>query len=150
MTYFFYIREKKLIESALGSEIIESIENNGNFYIKIKQASLIRVSSILFSNAGLRFCSLINCFAVDFLKEFSVFSIYYQLLSFQLKKTLFLVTDVKEYESLQSLTILFKNVDWYEREIFDMFGMIFNDHPDMRRLLNDYDYANFPLRKNCS
>jgi NADH-quinone oxidoreductase subunit C len=103
--------------------------------------------SILASSKELKFSTLTDCFAQDFLKEKNAFFIYYQLQSYKLNKTIFMVTSVQEDNLMQSVTMLFENANWYEREIFDMFGIKFNDHPDMRRILSDHSSAFFPLLK---
>ena len=144
----FGIHEQNMVRNALGAAVLKSYDSHENFYIKIRQSSLIRSMSILRSDSNLRFSSLVDCFAVDFLAKSKVFSIYYQMLSYQLNQSLFVSIDLNENDILPSLTILFQNANWYEREIFDMFGIVFHDHPDMRRILTNHDFSSFPLLKN--
>lgn len=144
----FPLHQKKIIKSVLGKDIVKTAELNDNFYIYLRNSSILRCISILKSNIELNFSVLVDCFAVDCIQKSKCFSIYYQLISYKLQKTIFIVTDIQENELMQSLTILFDNANWYEREIFDMFGITFNDHPDMRRILNPHDHNSFPLRKD--
>lgn len=139
---------EKLIKSILGKDISEIKENAGNLYFVINQGAILRCLSILSSNTETLFSALTDCFAVDYLEQKGVFSIYYQLHSYKLDKNIFLVNNIRPNDKVQSVTVLFENANWYEREIFDMFGIMFNDHPDMRRILNRDDISGFPMIKN--
>lgn len=134
---------KKFIRSALGKEILKIQEQTGKLYISLKPSSVLRCMSILYSDQKLKFESLSDSFAVNF--EGKGISIYYQLLSCKLNSNIFIVTNLGAIKIMQSLTILFENANWLEREIFDMFGVQFNDHPDMRRILNNHDHSCFPM-----
>lgn len=138
---------KRLIKSILGKEISETTLRAGNLYFTIKQNTVLRCMSILRSNTETLFSALTDCFAVDYLKQREEFSIYYQLHSYKLDKNIFVVTSVKQNEQIKSATVLFENANWYEREIFDMFGIKFIDHPDMRRILDPSQACGFELLK---
>jgi NADH-quinone oxidoreductase subunit C len=139
---------KKKIKQVLGNNIIKTYSEIDQYYINIKSKNVLRGISILYVNSELLFNSLVDCFAVDFIKINKTFAIYYQLLSYKLQSKLFVITEISEGEITQSLSMLFENANWFEREIFDMFGIQFNDHLDMRRLLNHDNFSEFPLRKN--
>jgi NADH-quinone oxidoreductase subunit C len=139
---------KKKIKQILGSDIIKTYDNFGQFYITINSKNILRIVSILNANSELAFSSLTDYFAADFIQINKTFAIYYQLVSYNLKSSLFITTDILEGEIMQSISLLFENANWFEREIFDMFGIQFNNHPDMRRLLNRPDFPSFPLRKD--
>ncbi|MDR0640314.1 MAG: NADH-quinone oxidoreductase subunit C [Holosporales bacterium] len=124
----------------------KSIKNE-NFYVYVRPISILRCLMLLHSEPKLKFSTLVDCFAVDFLRQHGYTSIYYQLLSYTLNDSLFVVTNIPEDTHAQSITIIFENANWYEREIYDMFGVSFSGHPDMRRILNPEEYAGFPLRK---
>lgn len=138
---------QKLVKSILGKDILKIDYLNGNLYFNISQSVVLRCMSILGSNTETLFSSLTDCFAVDYLKLRGEFSIFYQLHSYKLDKNIFVVTNIKENDQIQSMTVLFENANWYEREIFDMFGIKFSDHPDMRRILNCDDSLAFSLLK---
>ena len=139
---------QKKIKQILGSDIVKTYANFDQLYVYIKQRNVLRNVSILNSNSEFGGFQLVDCFAEDCLQDKKCFFIYYQLLSYVTKQSLFVVTDVQDGEMVQSLTILFENANWFEREIFDMFGIQFYDHPDMRRLLAKNENG-FPLRKNA-
>lgn len=138
---------KKKVKQILGNDIVRTYANFDNLYIFIKPRNVLRNISILNSNSEFGGFQLTDCFAEDQLQNKKRFFIYYHLLSYALKKPLFVVTDIQDGEMLQSLTILFQNANWFEREIFDMFGIQFFDHPDIRRLLAE-NKNDFPLRKS--
>ncbi len=138
---------RKLIESVLENEISKIEILNDYLYITIYPNTVLRSLSILNSNMQLSFQTLIDCFAVDYLKQRGVFTIFYQLHSYKIDKTIFIKTDALEDDNVQSVSMLFPNANWYEREIFDMFGIKFFDHPDLRRILNHHTDKHFLLRK---
>ncbi len=138
---------RKLIESVLENEISKIEILNDYLYITIYPNTVLRSLSILNSNMQLSFEALIDCFAVDYLKQRGVFTIFYQLHSYKIDKTIFIKTDALEDDNVQSVSMLFPNANWYEREIFDMFGIKFFDHPDLRRILNHHTDKHFLLRK---
>ena len=138
---------QKLIKSILGKNISNIDVSCDNLYFSISQNLVLRCMSILNSNAETLFSSLIDCFAVDYTQQRDEFSIYYQLHSYKIDKSIFIVTNVKKNVQMQSATVLFENANWYEREIFDMFGIVFNDHPDMRRILSRDEIRGFPMLK---
>ncbi|MDR1034335.1 MAG: NADH-quinone oxidoreductase subunit C [Holosporales bacterium] len=127
----------ELLRTKLGDdEFIEAIEEEGgSLYLHVRPSSLLKCVSILQLDRILMFSSLVDCFAVNPPKHFSGengdISIYYQLVSYLLGKHLFIITDIPDRKNAQSLTGVFWNSDWYEREIFEAFGVSFDDHPNM-------------------
>lgn len=138
---------KNNILKILGKDIVDSWDESGMFYIEIRQNSLIRSLTTLSNNNSLLFSMLIDCFMVDHTRKNGRLSIYYILYSNALKNRICVVSDIQEDEHAQSISIIFQNAIWYEREIFDMFGIVFDRNPDMRRILLNYDDNSHPLRK---
>ena len=139
---------RKLIESILENEILKIETLNDNLYVSIYPNLILRSLSILNSNPELSFEALTDCFAMDYLKLRGVFTIFYQLQSYKIDKTIFIKIDISEEDNVQSVSMLYPNANWYEREIFDMFGIKFLDHPDLRRILSHYTDGQFLLRKS--
>lgn len=137
----------KQIGLLFGKNVVLSEVLNDYIYIQVYPNLLLKSLSILNSSSELSFSTLTDCFAVDYLKQKNAFMIFYQLHSYKLDKTIFIKTRLQLNDNMQSISVLFPNADWYEREIFDMFGIIFFDHPDLRRLLNHHSKSGFPLRK---
>lgn len=96
----------------------------------------------------LRFTILTDLFAADFLARSKRFEITYNLLSLKLNKRLLVKIEVQEEEIVPSITKVFSAACWYEREIYDMFGVNFSGSHDNRRILTDYDFVGHPLRKD--
>lgn len=95
-----------------------------------------------------KFSLLIDICIFDTLKYKSRYGVVFNLSSVHYNYNLQLITYIKEQTSLYSLVSLFKNANWVEREIWDMFGIYFKNHPDLRRILNDYTFSWFPLKKD--
>ena len=115
---------------------------------KILPENLLNVVKFLKENKELRFTVLTDLFAADFPERDKRFEVVYSLLSLKLNKRVLLKIEVAEDESLNSITSIYSAACWYEREIFDMFGIEFKDSPDLRRILTDYGFKGHPLRKD--
>ncbi|MFV0409126.1 MAG: NADH-quinone oxidoreductase subunit C [Paracoccus sp. (in: a-proteobacteria)] len=111
-------------------------------------SGLLRVLEFLQSDANCRFSSLTDITAVDHPERPARFDVVYQLLSMYRNQRIRVKVAVREDELVPSATGLFPGANWYEREIFDMFGVMFSGHPDLRRILTDYGFHGFPLRKD--
>jgi NADH-quinone oxidoreductase subunit C len=108
------------------------------------------ISSILFlkTNDKCRFKQLIEITAVDYPEREKRFKIVYLLLSHENNLRIIVNMDIDEKVVLPSITKIFPSANWMEREVFDMYGISFKDHPDLRRILTDYGFEGFPLRKD--
>ena len=91
---------------------------------------------------------LIDITAVDYPERDKRFKMVYLLLSHEKNSRIKIEFDIKEGEILSSLTSIFPSANWMEREVFDMYGVEFKDHPDLRRILTDYGFKGHPLRKD--
>jgi NADH-quinone oxidoreductase subunit C len=125
-----------LLESRLKGGFIKLIEESGDLHAYTDYGSILKCISVLRSDSSLAFSSLVDCFAVNYLERNNCVSIYYNLLSYTLNKRLFVVTNIPKEASALSLTEIFWNANWYEREIFDMYGVVFSGHPDLKRILS--------------
>nr|YP_011008308.1 NADH dehydrogenase subunit 9 [Ishige okamurae]WBP70209.1 NADH dehydrogenase subunit 9 [Ishige okamurae] len=93
--------------------------------------------------------NILSCISgVDLLNKGDRFQIIFDILSFKLNNRIRVKTNVNEIEGLPSTVCVFINSNWWEREIFDMFGVFFSGHPDLRRILTDYGFQGYPLRKD--
>ena len=118
--------------------------NYGGFDIDCKD--LIALLKTLRDDEALRFTVLTDLFAADFPERPKRFEVVYNLLSLKLNKRL--VIKIQTAESSPSVASIFSAAVWYEREVFDMFGVAFDGCPDMRRILTDYGFVGHPLRKD--
>jgi len=95
-----------------------------------------------------RFKNLTDIIGVDYPEQDNRFKVIYQLLSTNFGIRLQVEISTDEISPVPSVTSLFSSADWFEREVFDMFGVIFSGHPNLRRILTDYGFEGFPLRKD--
>ncbi len=115
---------------------------------KISPQDLIRFLQFLKENKDLRFAILTDLFAADFPERKKRFEVVYSLLSLQLNQRILIKVELAENESILSSTSIYSAACWYEREVFDMFGINFDQSPDLRRILTDYGFKGHPLRKD--
>ncbi len=121
---------------------------NGLYLLSLEQSMLIKVVKVLKENEKLKFNQLIDLTAVDYPNKKNRFEMIYILLSVEFNFRIIIRFLINENQSVDSLTNLFPAANWYEREVWDLFGIAFNNHPDLRRLLTDYGFLGHPLRKD--
>ena len=139
---------EKKINSELTTKIKESKIKHNQLYVTINSEDLLDVILFLKTNKNIKFRQLIDITAVDYPENQKRFKIVYLLLSHEFNQRIILSYFISENEKISSLTKIFPSANWMEREVFDMYGIKFNDHPDMRRILTDYGFEGHPLRKD--
>ena len=139
---------EKKINSELTTKIKESKIKHNQLYVTINSEDLLDVILFLKTNKNIKFRQLIDITAVDYPENKKRFKIVYLLLSHEFNQRIILSYFISENEKISSLTKIFPSANWMEREVFDMYGVKFNDHPDMRRILTDYGFEGHPLRKD--
>jgi len=139
---------EKKINSELTTKIKESKIKHNQLYVTINSEDLLDVILLLKTNKNIKFRQLIDITAVDYPENQKRFKIVYLLLSHEFNQRIMLSYFISENEKISSLTKIFPSANWMEREVFDMYGIKFNDHPDMRRILTDYGFEGHPLRKD--
>ena len=139
---------EKKINSELTTKINESKIKHGQLYLTIDNEDLLDVILFLKTNKDTKFRQLIDITAVDFLENTKRFKIVYLFLSHEINQRIILNYFINENEVVSSLTKIFPAANWMEREVFDMYGIKFKDHPDLRRILTDYGFEGYPLRKD--
>ena len=139
---------EKKINSELNTKIKESKINHNQLYLDIEADDLIDVCMFVKTNKDTKFRQLIDITAVDYLQKSKRFKLVYLLLSHEFNQRMIISYFVTENEIINSLTKVFPAANWMEREVFDMYGIKFKNHPDLRRILTDYNFKGFPLRKD--
>ena len=139
---------EKFINSELTSKINSSLIKHENIYLNIDHEELISVVSFLKINRETKFRQLIEITAVDYPENENRFKMVYLLLSHEYNKRIIISYSIKENDVISSLTSIFPSANWMEREVFDMYGLNFKNHPDLRRILTDYGFEGHPLRKD--
>ena len=139
---------EKKINSELTTKIKKTEIKHDQIYIEIDKVNLIDVVLFLKTNNETKFKQLIDITVVDYPEENQRFKIVYLFLSHELNQRVILSYLISENEMISSITSIFPSANWMEREVFDMYGVNFKDHPDLRRILTDYGFEGHPLRKD--
>ena len=139
---------EKKINSELTTKINDSKIVHNQLYITIDNEDLLDVVLFLKTNEDTKFKQLIDITAVDYPEKNERFKIVYFLLSHENNLRIQINININEKVKVPSITKIFPSANWMEREVFDMYGIIFENHPDLRRILTDYGFEGYPLRKD--
>ena len=139
---------KNLINSELTSKVQNSFIKDDELTIEINENDLIEVTQFLKSNEKCKFRQLIDIAGVDFPDKEKRFKLIYLFLSHENNFRIKLSINFIPKQLINSLTKIFPSANWMEREVFDMYGIKFKNHPDLRRILTDYGFKGHPLRKD--
>ena len=139
---------EKIVNSGLTTVIKKSEINFDQLYLHIKIEDLAQTILFLKTNRKCKFKQLIDITAVDYPKNEKRFNLVYLLLSHENNLRVIVNTSIYTKDTPTSLSKIFPSANWMEREVFDMYGIIFKDHPDLRRILTDYEFKGHPLRKD--
>ena len=139
---------EKKINSELTTKINDSKIVHEQLYLSIDNEDLLDVILFLKTNKDTKFKQLIDITAVDYPENSKRFKMVYLFLSHQFNQRVIISSLINENEVVPSLTKIFPSANWMEREVFDMYGVKFKDHPDLRRILTDYGFEGHTLRKD--
>ena len=139
---------EKKINSELNTKVSSSKIVHKTLNVSIEKDDLKEVLLFLKSNSNMKFKQLIDITAVDYPNKKNRFRMIYLLLSHEFNKRIIVDFPLNENEKVFSITSIFPSANWMEREVFDMYGIDFQDHPDLRRILTDYEFEGYPLRKD--
>ena len=139
---------EKKINSELTTKINKTEIKHGQLYIETDKEDFINVTSFIKTNKSTKFRQLIDITVIDYPENNQRFEMVYLFLSHEYNQRIILKYLISEGEIIPSLTSIFPASNWMEREVFDMYGVSFKDHPDLRRILTDYGFEGHPLRKD--
>ena len=139
---------EKKINSELTTKIKKSEIKHNQIFLEIDKENLIDVTQFIKTHKDMRFRQLIDITVVDYPEQAQRFKIVYLFLSHEFNQRIILSYLINENEVISSLTSIFPSANWMEREVFDMYGVNFKNHPDLRRILTDYGFEGHPLRKD--
>jgi len=128
------------------AERVQSI--NGQLVYRCELDKLFETLVLLKNTETLNFSQLTDLTAVDYPDRMQRFELVYQLLSIENNKRVRIICPIDDGQIVPSITSIYKSAEWPEREVWDMYGLFFSDHPDLRRLLTDYGFEGHPLRKD--
>ena len=135
--------EAKRPDCVLGWDV-----THGELNIDVTPSNIVGLVEFLKADATCRFSTLVDITAVDYPGRAKRFDVVYHLLSMYQNQRIRLRVSVREEQMLASITSVHPSANWFEREVFDMFGILFSGHPDLRRILTDYGFRGHPLRKD--
>ena len=139
---------ERTVNSGLTTTVKISKINFGQLFIEIDIEALYSTILYLKTNNKCRFKQLIDITAVDYPEKEKRFKLVYLLLSHENNLRILININIDEKLHVPSITKIFPSANWMEREVFDMYGISFKDHPDLRRILTDYGFKGYPLRKD--
>ncbi len=139
---------ENLVNAELSSKILGTEINYGELLFKISIQDILDVIKFLKFDKRLKFNQLIDIAAIDYPASEKRFQIVYLLLSIENNNRIKISTQIDIKEQISSITKIFPSANWMEREVFDMYGIKFTNHPDLRRILTDYNFKGYPLRKD--
>mgnify|MGYP000588477031 CR=1 FL=1 len=138
----------KLLNSELTTKIKDSNIDNGELLVNVEVNNIYSTILFLKTNTECKFKQLVDIVAADYPNNEKRFKIYYLLLSHKNNLRIKILANFSIDENVPSITKIFPSANWMEREVFDMYGTRFKNHPDLRRILTDYNFKGFPLRKD--
>lgn len=136
------------IAARRADDVISTTIINGELTVQVPALSLVGLVEFLRADAVCKFSTLIDITAVDHPERDQRFDVVYHFLSMYQNHRIRLKVAMRESETMPSIHEVHHGANWYEREVFDMFGILFTGHPDLRRLLTDYGFRGHPLRKD--
>lgn len=141
--------QKKFGQYLLDTLPIYSVNyDRGEITVVVPNSKLYSVVNFLKNNVNCQFRTIIDICVVDYPERENRFEVVYNFLSVHYNTRLRLKTSVNEITPVESISPIFKGANWFEREAWDLFGVFFSGHPDLRRILTDYGFEGHPLRKD--
>jgi NADH-quinone oxidoreductase subunit C len=138
----------QLIAEEIGTDLISWSIDYDELMLVVERGSIDRVLIYLRDSEALQFAQLMDICGVDYLGREPRFDVVYNLLSITYNRRIRLKVEVEEGVPVPTVTAIFSSANWWEREVFDLYGIPFEDHPDLRRILTDYGFEGHPLRKD--
>jgi NADH/F420H2 dehydrogenase subunit C len=117
-------------------------------FITVSKNDIVLILTYLKLHTTHQYSTLMDFTCIDFPNKIKRFVLVYNLMSYRFNTRLIIQTQVSEFDALESMVAVHPAANWLEREIWDMFGVFFSNHPDLRRILTDYGFEGFPLRKD--
>jgi len=136
------------IAHALGASVTGHAVVRGELTLAAKAADIVRIATFLRDDPSCLFSCMIDVTAIDWPGRAKRFDVVYHLLSPRLNHRVRIKVELGESETIPSLIGVYRGADWFERETYDLYGVLFTGHPDMRRILTDYGFSGHPLRKD--
>ena len=138
----------ELIATALPNEVTETVIANGELAVSVRSDTIIKVLTFLRDDVNCQFKVLMDVCGVDFPYREKRFDVVYNLLSMTHNQRIRVKVSTEDKKPVPSVVSVFSSANWWEREAWDLLGVYFSGHPDLRRILTDYGFEGHPLRKD--
>ncbi|MBM3518137.1 MAG: NADH-quinone oxidoreductase subunit C [Alphaproteobacteria bacterium] len=139
---------KEYLAGVLGAALVDATIVRGELTLRVKRNTVVRVLTLLRDDANCQFQQLMDVCGVDYPERAERFEVVYHLLSLKNNLRIRVKVDTDAETAVPSVTGVHAAANWFEREAWDLYGIFFADHPDLRRLLTDYGFEGHPLRKD--
>ncbi len=136
------------VTTLLGDKIVEQAIAYGELTVRVHRETIVEVVKALHDDAETRFISIVDVCGADYPERDERFEVVYHLLSPTKNARIRLKVRTDDEIPVPSITPVFPGADWFERETYDLYGILFSGHPDLRRILTDYGFDGHPLRKD--
>ena len=136
------------VAATLGDDVLDTVIKNGELAVRVRRDGILRVLTVLRDDPRFLFKQLMDVCGVDWPGREERLEVVYNLLSLKHNRRIRLKLTTSDGVVVPSATAVFSSANWFEREIWDMFGVLFDNHPDLRRILSDYGFEGHPLRKD--
>ena len=136
------------IQSALPQAVTDVMQDHDELIVVATRVGLVRLTTFLRDDSNCLFKVLVDVCGVDYPERTKRFDIVYNLLSMRFNQRIRIKIRASEDDLVPSVVGVFSSANWYEREVWDLFGVMFSDHPDLRRILTDYGFEGHPMRKD--
>jgi NADH-quinone oxidoreductase subunit C len=136
------------IAAALGPHVLGSEIRLGELMVRVERDAIVQVIRFLRDDAKSQFKLLVDICGVDWPDRAERFDVVYNLLSLKFNQRIRIKVMTDEDTPVPSVTSVFSTAGWFEREAWDLYGILFSDHPDLRRILTDYGFQGHPMRKD--
>ncbi|GLQ57725.1 NADH-quinone oxidoreductase subunit C [Devosia nitrariae] len=136
------------ITRSLGEAVVSSEMAYGELTLTVARESIVDVATFLRDDPECRFISIVDVCGVDYPEREKRFDVVYHFLSPRLNQRVRVKLEADDVEPVPSITGVFPGANWFEREVYDLYGVLFSGHPDLRRILTDYGFDGHPLRKD--
>lgn len=137
-----------LIAEEIGTDIVEWHVAAQELTMTVERTSITRILTYLRDSESLQFSQLMDVCGVDYLGRTPRFEVVYHLLSLVHNKRIRIKLAVDDGMPVPTVSSIYSSANWWEREVFDLYGIPFDDHPDLRRILTDYGFEGYPMRKD--
>jgi NADH-quinone oxidoreductase subunit C len=136
------------IRNLLGDKLVDSIIAFGELTVIVDAKDILATLTLLRDAPGQEFVALVDICGADYPQREKRFEVVYHLLSPRQNKRIRIKLSTTEDDPVPSATAVYSGADWFEREAYDLYGILFTGHPDLRRILTDYGFEGHPLRKD--